>query len=289
LTQIFHWVADSSDFNFQCKPTVWDQPPSTTTVSHFKKSYNEHFDEKFKDIPGAKRFPKEDGTQDAALWGGIFDCYECGLRSELGEDANGVQALRDLLVWVDPDHKSMGFGERFPVDEITKNEVRSQSNRRVEVMMFDEGEEPDMAAAAAEPETMETYLPGVYGKKPVPPMKTARRLKVKLKDHWGFPYVGPVVVMESGEAPQTLATDVDGLLSAPLVGKEADIQVADGFLHFGGKYTDYKHEKIDALIDTTGAAHPSLDAEDELVASADELDQILAEEAAPAAAAGTVV
>ena len=175
LTQVFHWVSDSPDFGFGCKPTVHDQPPSTTTVTHFKQEYDKNFDAKFKDMTGAKKFGTANGTQDEALWGAIFDCFEYGLRCELGdmetstEGKDELDRLRKLVKWVDNNHKTMGFGERFPVDNMTKNNYRSQSNRRVEIMMFDEGEEPDLAAAAADPEVMETYLPGMYGKRSVPP------------------------------------------------------------------------------------------------------------------------
>jgi outer membrane protein OmpA-like peptidoglycan-associated protein len=183
LTQIFHWVADSSDFEFKCKPTLRDQPPSTTTVTHFKQEYNAHFDEKFSDIDGAKKFASPDGTQNEALWGAIFDCYEYGLRRELGDMENSKEGkdeltqLRRKVVWVDDGHKTMGFGERFPVDELAKNDMRSQSNRRVEVMMFDEDEKPDLAAIAAAPDAAEIYMPGVYGKRPVKPIVSARPWK----------------------------------------------------------------------------------------------------------------
>jgi hypothetical protein len=73
----------------------------------------------------------------------------------------------------------MGFGEKFPVDNVTKNDFRSQSNRRVEIMMFDEGEEPDLDAAASSPEGIETYLPGVYGKVAVKPMVSAKKWRAE--------------------------------------------------------------------------------------------------------------
>jgi hypothetical protein len=185
LTQVFHWVADSLDFEFDCKPTLHDQPPSTTSVTRFKTAYNAAFDAKFASINGAKKFGTVNGTQDEALWGAIFDCYEYGLCCELGdmetstEGQEELKRLRSELTWVDDKHKTMGFGEKFPVDNATKNNYRSQSNRRVEIMMFDEGEEPDLTEAATNPEVMETYLPGAYGKVAVKPMVTARLWKAE--------------------------------------------------------------------------------------------------------------
>jgi hypothetical protein len=185
LTQIFHWVADSPDFSFNCKPTKHDQPPSTTTVTHFKQAYDAAFDAKFKDMPGAKKFGTANGTIDEALWGAIFDCYEYGLCCELGdmetstEGKDELKRLRGELTWVDDNHKTMGFGEKFPIDNVTKNDFRSQSNRRVEIMMFDDGEEPNLAEASTNPEIMETYLPGVYGKVAVKPMVSARKWRAE--------------------------------------------------------------------------------------------------------------
>jgi outer membrane protein OmpA-like peptidoglycan-associated protein len=189
LTQIFHWVADSPDFGFDCKPTKHDQPPSTATITHFKQAYDAAFDAKFKDMSGAKKFGTANGTIDEALWGAIFDCYEYGLCCELGdietskEGKDELTRLRSELRWVDDNHKTMGFGERFPVDNVTKNDFRSQSNRRVEIMMFDEGEEPDLDAAASSPEGIETYLPGVYGKVAVKPMVSARPITLLVRLH----------------------------------------------------------------------------------------------------------
>ncbi|MGC4066932.1 MAG: OmpA family protein [Polyangiaceae bacterium] len=221
LTQIFHWVADSTDFEFKCKPTLRDQAPSTTTVTHFKQEYNAHFDAKFADMPGAKKFASPNGNVDEALWGAIFDCYEYGLRCELGdmekskEGTAEVAQLRSKLNWVDSTHQTMGFGERFPVDNMTKQEFRSQSNRRVEVMMFDEGEEPDLAAAAADPEVMETYLPGAYGKNPVPPMVSARPWRA----YWEKkvdPTTGEEMPARMGE-PRKMILDAPGLAAGTIV------------------------------------------------------------------------
>jgi hypothetical protein len=160
LTQIFDWTAES--FGFTCKPTVRDRPPSTTTIQRFQESYNEHFDELFASMPGAKRFAPVTGSMSEGIWKAIFDCYEIGLRDALKETDAGVASLRKLLVWVDPDRKALGFSEHYPVDNLGRDQYRSQANRRVEVLLFDPGEEPDLAAAQAHPEAAELYLPGIY-------------------------------------------------------------------------------------------------------------------------------
>ncbi len=173
LTQVFHWVADA--YGFDCKPSVRDQRPHANTVKRFKNAYNAAFDSMFADVDGATKFPEPvTAAEDVALFAAIFDCYEVGLRDELGEDKDGVQALRDLLVWADPEHMTMGFGERFPIDNLGRNEYRSQANRRVEILMFDEGEVPDFAAMEVELDSAELYLPGAYVRRPVEAMVSAK-------------------------------------------------------------------------------------------------------------------
>jgi hypothetical protein len=169
LTQVFFWAASS--LGFDCLPSKRDQKPHYTTVQRFKTAYNAAFDDLFTDIEGAERFPEPvTSTEDEALFCGIFDCYEYNLRQELGEDADGVAQLRALLTWVDGEHMIQGFGERYPIENASQDNYRSQTNRRVEVMMFDEGQEPDLVASAADPEVSDVYLPGLYNRRRVRPM-----------------------------------------------------------------------------------------------------------------------
>jgi hypothetical protein len=191
-------------------------------VTHFKQAYDAAFDAKFKGMPGAKKFGTANGTIDEALWGAIFDCYEYGLCCELGdmetstEGKDELTRLRGELRWVDDNHKTMGFGEKFPIDNVTKNDFRSQSNRRVEIMMFDDGEEPDLAAAATNPEGIETYLPGVYGKVPVKPPWTARRVRVRICSPEGLPLSTWAFTSESVDGKTDGITDTNGWASIPL-------------------------------------------------------------------------
>lgn len=161
LTQVFFWAAYS--LGFDCEPSTHVKRPHPDTVKRFKNAYNDNFDDMFADVEGATRFPEPvTGTEDEALFCAIFDCYEYELRRELDEDADGIRSLRSELVWVDTNYMTQGFGERYPIDNASRDNYRSQSNRRVEVMMFDEGEEPDLAASAADPDSCDVYMPGVY-------------------------------------------------------------------------------------------------------------------------------
>jgi len=52
--------------------------------------------------------------------------------------------------------------------------VRSQENRRVEILFFDKGEEPDLVLAESDPNISEIYLPAEYKHTPVEPMLSAK-------------------------------------------------------------------------------------------------------------------
>jgi outer membrane protein OmpA-like peptidoglycan-associated protein len=169
VTQIFEWAANA--FGFACKPTMLSAAPSDDRYHQFRTSFNAWVDAR---DPIAETDPRshssklaDRGRLDKSIWGAIFDLYEYELRVEMEETASGVNALRDKLVWVDKSRQTMGFGEKFPVDNLAKNDFRSQSNRRVEILMFDSGEEPDLAVAESTPDGTELYLPGTYAKRPV--------------------------------------------------------------------------------------------------------------------------
>lgn len=150
---------------FDCDPGPIDNVEGTGVepVRRFQIAYNRH-----KGALGATADKlNPDGSVGPLTWGAFFDCYEAALRRELGETADGVKALRSKLVFVDDKRKSLGFGEHFPVEELGVDNFRSLSNRRVELLFFDEGELPDLVAAQNDPVTSEVYLPGRFSRKSV--------------------------------------------------------------------------------------------------------------------------
>ncbi|MGE5783219.1 MAG: hypothetical protein ACM3ZE_01455, partial [Myxococcales bacterium] len=72
--------------------------------------------------------------------------------------------------WVDGGKKAAGFGEKHPTTENAVDGMRSQADRRVEVLMFDDGEEPDLAATNGE----DIYDGVTFERTHVEPMKSAR-------------------------------------------------------------------------------------------------------------------
>lgn len=165
-TQVFDWVA--RQFGWDCAPTRTDAAPSWTTINKFQHAYNLH---KSEIKAGGHPDLAEDGDMGEATWGAVFDCYEYALEQELGEDPATV---RGKLVWLDDARRSLGFSEYFPVDNLGRDNYRSQSNRRVEVLFFEAGEEPDLDVAATNPEVSEIFLPGYYEREHLPPMLTAK-------------------------------------------------------------------------------------------------------------------
>src|SRR5512133_2323014 len=192
VTQLFDWV--NRQFGFTCKPTVMDRAPSDENYVKFRKSFNLWV----KNGPAeGEKEPRgteigQYGRLQPDIWGAMFDLYEYNLRDELGEDSGGDATLRQGLTWGDDGKKTTGFGEKHPTTEHAVDGMRSQADRRVEVLMFDAGEEPNLAATNGE----DIYDGVTFERRRVEAMKTARRLKVRLKDHWGFPYIGPVTVRE---------------------------------------------------------------------------------------------
>jgi outer membrane protein OmpA-like peptidoglycan-associated protein len=156
---------------FDCDPGPIDDNPATgiAAVRKFQEQYNQN-----KAAIGATGPDLTvDGDVGPLTWGALFDMLEFALQRELGEDATGVTALRQKLTWVDDGRKALGFSEHHAVDQIGRDNVRSQSNRRVEILHFDLGEEPDLVLAESDPDVSELYLPGQFEHATLDPLVSA--------------------------------------------------------------------------------------------------------------------
>ena len=172
IKQILSWVSGALT-GFACDPGKIDDNLATASgpVVQFQNAYNA---QRATIAPNSTDDLEPDGSVGPLTWGAFFDCYELALQQELGEDAAGVQALRDKLVFADPQHEFLGFSEYFPIDELGVDNFRSQTNRRVEILFFERGEEPDIEHAADDPETSDLYLPGHYERTAMAPRGTAK-------------------------------------------------------------------------------------------------------------------
>jgi|GEM_PF-2509126 len=180
VTQIFDWTANA--YGFSCKPTRLDAPPSDQRYLQFRESFNDWVDSR---DPSSEPDPRsatkigKTGRLDKSIWGAVFDMYEHNLRQELNENATEAAALRAKLSWVDAERKALGFGEHHPVDEAGRNNFRSQTNRRVEILFFDNGSTPDLAQAQANPAETDMFTPSAWPTESVAPLANAKRWTAK--------------------------------------------------------------------------------------------------------------
>lgn len=172
VNQILSWASTGlTGLTFRCKPDKITGPVEPAKVKAFQTGFNTN-----KAALGSSATDLVvDGSVGEQTWGAFFDCYEFALQQELGENAAGVAQLRSQLTFTDPQRKSLGFGERFPIEELGVDNFRSQTNRRVEILFFAPGEEPDLAAAESDPETSDLYLPGTLERTPLAPLPSAKR------------------------------------------------------------------------------------------------------------------
>ena len=85
-----------------------------------------------------------DGDWGPKTWGAVFDCYDAKLAEELGVEVADLGEVRKKLEWLSPKTPFVGCGEYHPIDKAGQDEYRSQTNRRVEVLFFEDGEAPEL-------------------------------------------------------------------------------------------------------------------------------------------------
>ncbi len=171
--QILSWVARV--LGWPCDPLGIDGahgPNTTQAIRGFQQTYNESG---FAGNPAGAPLAVS-GRVDAATWGAFFDCYEHETARELGLPVSELARLRAPIEPLDPDHFSVGCGEHHPIDGLGKDDYRSELNRRVEVLLFDPGEEPrlDCHQSGCRPELCELYQGDAYDRQHLPPMISAR-------------------------------------------------------------------------------------------------------------------
>lgn len=117
---------------------------------------------------------KVDGSMGKKSWGAIFDLYQFKMADELGEvdseedeadpkkKLEGLGKLRALVSFLPTSKPFLAFGEKIPVDGIGKDNVASAANRRVEMLFFESGHEPDVGVLNEAPDVSELYSPDAY-------------------------------------------------------------------------------------------------------------------------------
>lgn len=167
--RILTWAAER--FGFACDPGGIDNrhgPRTTEALRRFQADYNAMFG----------RAISVDGQIGDQTWGAFFDCYMAGLKDTLEVDDAGLAQLRAGLKFIDAGKPGVGCGEHFPIDAQGRDGFRSQTNRRVELLFFDPGEEPQLrchpSAGVCQHEQCELYSrqPRLYEFRPIPPEPT---------------------------------------------------------------------------------------------------------------------
>lgn len=106
----------------------------------------------------------QSGPITVADWGAFFDLYEQDLARQAGVEVSGLAARRANVRYVEP-RPRVGCGEHFPIEAVGVDGFKSSTNRRVELLFFDPGEEPALACHAGptcNPAACDLYRPGSY-------------------------------------------------------------------------------------------------------------------------------
>ncbi len=132
---ILKWANSAEGYGCDPGPITNKHDDATkAALIEFKKKYNEDFSQSL----------KEDDSVKKETWEAFFDVYMDVLKAVMNTDDAGLSSAQQSLKFVDDKNKSVGCGESFPIDEKKRDNFNSVKNRRVEVLFFDPGEEPQL-------------------------------------------------------------------------------------------------------------------------------------------------
>ena len=147
--QILLWA--SYTFGWNCDPGDVDDVAGERTeaaVRGFQKRYNLEFADQI----------AVDGVVGKQTWGAFFDLYMRELAELMDTDLDGLDAARSNITFVDQAHQTVGCGASHPIDLVSDvaapaapatgdaplaGGYRSAKNRRVEILFFEPGHEPE--------------------------------------------------------------------------------------------------------------------------------------------------
>jgi len=136
IKQYLKFAADNKKFS--CDPGPIDNVDNAAlhdATREFQKAYNVEFGPQGDAKIGA------DGTVGHDTWGAFFDVAMDILAKMMSTNRPGLVSFRSSIKFLRP-RKCDGCGENFPIDEPRRDSFKSVSNRRVELMFFEPGEEP---------------------------------------------------------------------------------------------------------------------------------------------------
>ncbi len=133
--RILKWVHQAHGWD--CDPGAVDNvygPMTQGARVRFRTRYNADFSASL-----AVHGPQREGD-----WKAFFDLYDVSVAQLMGVATSDLPALRQGLVFLEP--PTMGCGEQWPKEGRSDDNLRSEVNRRVELVFFDEGEIPDFSS-----------------------------------------------------------------------------------------------------------------------------------------------
>jgi hypothetical protein len=155
---ILKWI--DNQFGWGTDPGAIDNVEGDKTqkaMKAFQKRYNQDFSKSI----------TVDGKIGLDTWRGFFDVYMLGLKTLAQTDDDGLAKLRGSLTFLDGGKKTVGCGETHPIEAPDKDDFRSKTNRRVELLFFDpEDKLPKLACHASagkcDPKLCEIYGKGLF-------------------------------------------------------------------------------------------------------------------------------
>ena len=151
VQQILKWI--SFNFQYDCDPgpiTNEMNAETKTAIENFQIWYNKDFvDLKKHNDKFVRTFAMidEDGKMGKETWGAFFDMYELELLIVMGIKEDGLIEIQSKLKFIDkgPGKPApvVGCGENFPKSGSTTEEA-NPVDRRVEILFFDDTEEPEL-------------------------------------------------------------------------------------------------------------------------------------------------
>lgn len=128
FAQVFAWNCDPGEVDD-------DHGPHTgAAVQAFQAHYNQDYECNI----------ATDGIVGPVTWGAIFDAYMTELAGLLELTRDELTGPREHLRYADEDNPTIGCGERILIDEPSKENYRSEKNRRVELLFFHAEFPPDL-------------------------------------------------------------------------------------------------------------------------------------------------
>ncbi|MEX1363335.1 MAG: OmpA family protein [Nannocystaceae bacterium] len=153
--QILTWIA-----------WLWGWPCDPEGIDGAHGSRTDAAVEAFQELAGAEleQDISVDGDVGPQTWGAIFDIYMLVLADIVRVDQDELRAMQGELRFVDSGNKAVGCGEHHPIEQRGRDNFRSETNRRVELLLFDSGEEPRMVchAGGCNPDRCDIYAQQAY-------------------------------------------------------------------------------------------------------------------------------